>query len=265
MLLQPALPEGDANIVVVYMIFRGVELPLEDDEDFQALIEGGLIKSAILLSRGELVIALQLEDQDQARTVQALLQQVIRGRVQFILTSESHDPELIRSWALPNLVICISLLLSNELDGSEIARSILADNPDVEVDVVEVIGQDRPTTGALVQVTGRRRGDLMRQLSRALTSSKATPAFWSFSLTPEEKERRRQPWREPTHPANDGVPESPDVIPSVRRIAERRGISIDEAIRASGQTLDWIDRQVSAGGRFLIVRNRKRYRINFPL
>jgi hypothetical protein len=263
--LTPALPEGDADIVLAYVVFRGVEVPPEYDESFQALIEGGLIKSAVLLSRGGLVIALEVTDQDQARTVQSLLQEVVHGRLQFLLASRSQDPELIRSWTLPELVICISLLVSNELDGSEIARRVVTENPRAQVDVVEVIGQGERGTGALVQVVGKRRGEVMRQLSQALASSQAAPAFWSFSLTPEERERRSPPRQGPIRNSSYAGSEDPNAISVMRRIADRRGISVDEAIRAAGQTLDWIDRQVTEGGRFVIVRNRKRYRVNFPL
>jgi hypothetical protein len=257
----PAPSEQDAVGVFAYIFFRGVETP-EDSEDLRALIESGLVRAAIFLRQGELILALELSDEDQARAIQSILAEVIAGRPEFTLVSETGNLAITRAWSVPDLIICISLFASDDVDGPEIARRIVADNHNAAVDVVRRIG-DEPRTGALVQVMGRNRPEVMLQLSKAISASKITPALFYFSLTPEEK-ARRSARRRPTISDPGDSPESRGALPSVRRIAERRGVSFEEAIHAAGQTLDWIDSQVAEGGHFVLIRRRKRYRVSFP-
>ncbi len=257
-----AQPGQDADGVFVYIFYNGVETP-EDSEDLRGLTESGLVSAALFLSRGELILALQVSDEDQARALESILGQIIFGRSEFILTSESGNSDIIQAWSVPDLTICVSLFASDDLDGSEIARRIVAGNRSAAVDVVRRVGDRQTRTAALVQVTGRTRGEVLLQLSKAIAASRITPALFYFSLTPEEKARRSTARRSGENNQRNS-PESSTVPPSVRRIAERRGISSDEAIRAAGQALDWIDSQVAEGGRFVLMRDRKRYRVSFP-
>jgi hypothetical protein len=261
-----ASSEQGADSVFAYIFFSGVEVS-EDSEELRALIESGLVSAALFLARGELILALEVSDEDQARAIESILGEIIFGSYDFTLASESGNSDIIRVWSVPDLIICVSLFASDDLDGSEIARRIVANNRSAVVDVVRRIGDQQSRTAALAQVTGRNRGEVMLQLAKVIAASKITPALFYFSLSPEEKADRS------TRGSGEYIPgeytqgdtsESSVVPPSVRRIAERRGISPDEAIRAAGQTLDWIDAQVAEGGRFVLMRRRKRYRVSFP-
>ena len=258
----PVSSGQDAYRAFAYIFFRGVETP-ENSEDLQALIESRLISAALFLSQGELMLALEISDEDQLRAITSILGQVVLGRHQFTLISRSGNLAMIRAWSISDLVICVSLFESDSLDGSEIAARIVADNPSAAVDVVRRIGDEQAANGVLVQVTGRSRSEAMLQFSKAIAASRVTPLSFYFTLSPEEKARRSAA-RKPqggNQGAESGV--SAD-LPSLRRIAERRGVTLDEAIRAAGQTLDWIDSQVAEGGRFVLVSHRKRYRVRFP-
>lgn len=254
--------QQDAHSVFVYIFFSGVETP-EDSEDLQALIEGGLVSGALFLRQHDLILALEISDEDHALALQSILGQVIFGRQEFTLVSRSGNSAIVRAWSISNLVISVSLFASDELDGREIARRIVADNPSAAVDVVRRIGDEQPRTAALVQVTGLRQSEVMLQLSRAIAASKIAPARSYFSLTPEER-ARRSAGPQPRSNSQGDVSEGSADLPSLRRIAKRRGIGLAEAIRAAGQTLDWIDSQVADGGRFVLMRHRKRYRVRFP-
>lgn len=258
-----ASSEQGADGIFVYIFFEGVETP-EDSEDLRALVESGLVTATLFFRRYELIVALKISDEDHARAMQNILRQFIAGRIDFTLVSRYGNSDITQIWSIPDLTICISLFESDELGGAEIARRIRADNPRAAVDVVRRVGDEQSRNVALVQVAGRERSEVMLQLSRAIAAARITPALSYFSPTPEERARRAAGRQRPGFDNLGDDSEGSVSPPSLRRIAERRGISLDEAVHAAGQTLDWIDSQVADGGRFVLMRNRKRYRVRFP-
>lgn len=258
----PAPSEQDNSGVFAYIFFSGVETP-EGSPDLQALIESGLIRGAVFLRRGELIIALEVSDEDQARAIERILAEIIHRTREFILTSETGNQAIIQAWSIPDLMICVSLFASDDLDGAEIAGRIVADNREAAVDIVRRVGDDQARTAVLVQVTGRSRSEIMLQFAKAISAAKINPALFYFSPTPEERDRRSA-FRAPRAGNQEDTPSSPVASPSIHRVAERRGVSDEEALRAAGQTLDWIDSQIADGGRFVLIKGRKRYRVRFP-
>lgn len=243
-----------------YMVFIDVQV---NDEEVEALVESGMIKATINLRRGELLTAFEVDNRDQLAALLVLMRDATRLGPALILISESETSLLYRRWNESDLVICISLLMSEDVDRQAIANRVQSSNPNAEVELVSVRSSDgEQAPGVLAQLTGARKGDVLRQLADALAASGASSQFTSFSESDFEREQRTRRERLFFTPPDDtGAGETDE---QVQRIATRRGIDRHEAAKAAAQTLDWIDMQIDSGGRFILIKDHTRRRVSFP-